>query len=381
MSNRIGSNLGRAKVVTAADGRILSLISVEHLPLVRVDVRLYEVNLNRLREWSNDLNIILSDFDQGDLLPAAGASDLQGINAAFVGDDDVQNVLRFIDGGLNNQTQLVEGGIAVDDVFQLLITREIARAVSRPSLTVLSGELALFQVGGEVPVPVAVTVGGGTDQILNGVEFREFGVQLSIRPMVEENESELITLDLTPRVSLPDLQLTAALRATAGTDTGTTAFESRSARTHARLIDGQSSDHRRADHAPRRRHAGQDPGTGRRARPGVALPERDRPAGGARARDRRQPDDRPARALGTRACGPSRTPVRSSRPASRRSRRRAKRSRRRIRSRTRPSPSARRPRKPGRQVPLKHMLAKAQLPRNSRLGSGISPVHMLHQHR
>lgn len=240
LSNRIGANLGRAKVVTAADGRILSLISVEHLPLVRVDVRLYEVNLTRLREWSNDLGIILGDFTQGDLQPAQGATDLQGINAAFIGDDDVQNVFRFIDGGLTNQAQLVEGGVAIDDVFQLLVTRDIARAVSRPSLTVLSGELALFQVGGEVPVPVAVTVGGGTDQILNGVEFRQFGVQLSIRPLVEESDSEIITLDLTPRISLPDLQLTAALRATAGTDTGTTAFESRAARTHARLMDGQS---------------------------------------------------------------------------------------------------------------------------------------------
>ena len=40
--NRIGANLGRAKVIEAAGGRILSLVEVEHLPLVRVDVRLYE---------------------------------------------------------------------------------------------------------------------------------------------------------------------------------------------------------------------------------------------------------------------------------------------------------------------------------------------------
>ena len=227
-------------MIQAADGRILSLIEVEHLPLVRVDVRLYEVNLNRLREWRNDLGIIVSDFDQSSLLPNADAVDLQGLGAASVADGDVQNVLRYLDGGITNGLQLVEGGFAVDNVFQLLVTRDIARAISRPSLTVLSGELALFQVGGEVPVPVAVTVGGGTDQILNGVEFRQFGVQLAIRPLVVETGSELITLDLTPRISLPDLQLTAALRQTSGTDTGTTAFESRGARTHARLLDGQA---------------------------------------------------------------------------------------------------------------------------------------------
>ena len=151
---------------------------------MRVDVRLYEVNLTRLRQWRNELGIIASDFDQGPLAPSPLATDLQDTAAAAVGQTDVQNVLGFLDGGLSNQLQLVTGGFAVDDLFQLLVSEEIARALSRPSLTVLSGELALFQVGGQVPVPIAVTVGGGTDQVLNAVEFREFGVQLSVRPLV-----------------------------------------------------------------------------------------------------------------------------------------------------------------------------------------------------
>jgi len=238
--NRIGANVGRAKVIEAAGGRILSLVEVEHLPLVRVDVRLYEVNLTRLRQWRNELGIIASDFDQGPLAPSPLATDLQDTAAAAVGQTDVQNVLGFLDGGLSNQLQLVTGGFAVDDLFQLLVSEEIARALSRPSLTVLSGELALFQVGGQVPVPIAVTVGGGTDQVLNAVEFREFGVQLSVRPLVEEHDAETITLDLSPVVSLPDLALTSAISAATGTDQGATAFESRGTRTHTRLRDGDA---------------------------------------------------------------------------------------------------------------------------------------------
>jgi len=238
--NRIGSNLGRAKVIEAASGRILSMVTVENLPLVRVDVRLYEVNLTRLRQWRSDLDVIVSDFDQGDLLPSPTAVELQGPGAAAIGSDDVQNVLGFLGGELSNQTQYVSGGFAVDSLFNLLVNRQIARALSRPTLTVLSGELALFQVGGQVPVPVAVTLGGGTDQVLNGVEFRDFGVQLSVRPLVEELHSETITLDLSPIVSLPDLDLTAALGTAIGASPGSAAFETRGTRTHTRLRDGDA---------------------------------------------------------------------------------------------------------------------------------------------
>ncbi|MEM7517598.1 MAG: pilus assembly protein N-terminal domain-containing protein, partial [Planctomycetota bacterium] len=162
LANRIGANLGRAKVIEAAEGRILSLISVEHLPLVRVDVRIYEVNLTRLRNWRNELGVIVGDFDQGDLLPAGEAVALQGDSAASIGQHDIQNVFNFLDGGVSNRLQFVTEGFAVDEFFQLLVSEEVARSVSRPSLTVLSGELALFQVGGQIPVSIAQTIGGGT---------------------------------------------------------------------------------------------------------------------------------------------------------------------------------------------------------------------------
>ncbi|MEM6672600.1 MAG: pilus assembly protein N-terminal domain-containing protein [Planctomycetota bacterium] len=240
LANRIGAQIGRSKVVEAANGRLLSLVDVEHLPLVRVDVRLYEVNTSRLRTWRSDVTAILSDFDQGALLPSGAADAVQGANAASVGQDDIQGVLGFLDGGLASQTQLVSGGFAVDALFQLLVQEEVARTLSNPSLTVLSGELAQFQVGGQVPIPVALTIGGGTDQVLNAVEFREFGIDLTVRPLVEEIESDRITLDVIPRVSLPDLALTEAIGAATGAPTAATAFESRATRTHTRVFDGDA---------------------------------------------------------------------------------------------------------------------------------------------
>jgi Flp pilus assembly secretin CpaC len=97
-----------------------------------------------------------------------------------------------------------------------------------------------------VPVPVAfspafgsaATTGATTPGVFSGVEFREFGVALGVRPLV--GEDDVITLDVVPQVVNPDAKLTAALRVTTGVNPQTTAFETRSLRTSARLEDGQS---------------------------------------------------------------------------------------------------------------------------------------------
>ena len=240
LANRIGAQVGRAKVVEAAGGRILSTIQVEYLPLVEVDVRLYEVNRSKIRTWRNQLRVAGADFDQPSLVPAPESAPLQGVGAPSVGDGDVQGLLGFLNGTLSGRGQAVTDGFAIDNLFQLLVEEELARSLSNPSLTVLSGELAQFQVGGQIPIPLAVTVGGGTDQILNGVQFRDFGINLTVRPLVEEQSSSRITLDVIPQISLPDLALTAAIGSATGQAAAATAFESRATRTSARVFDGDA---------------------------------------------------------------------------------------------------------------------------------------------
>jgi Flp pilus assembly secretin CpaC len=117
-------------------------------------------------------------------------------------------------------------------------------------LTVLSGELAQVQVGGEVPVPVAfapgfgVSIDGGstaagtTGGVFSSVEFVPFGVQLQIRPLV--GDDDVITLDVQPIVVTPDALLTDTIRQTTGAAVPTTAFQSRALRTSSRLEDGHA---------------------------------------------------------------------------------------------------------------------------------------------
>jgi Flp pilus assembly secretin CpaC len=246
LGNGIQRNLGRATVIEAAGGRILSFIEVSDLPQVRVGIRLFEINRAKLRTYNSNFVALASDFRQPSLNPAAGAVAAQDGAAARVGRasrSQVQEVLSFLGGTLLNQVQYSGAQAAVDLALSLLERRGIARSLSSPSLTVLSGEPAQFQVGGEIPIPVAFSpaVGGATASALgvfSAVDFVAFGLQLDIRPLVGDDDT--ITLDVQPRVVTPDPGLTTAIRQTTGTNQVTTAFETRALRTSSRLDDGQA---------------------------------------------------------------------------------------------------------------------------------------------
>ena len=251
LTNQIQANLGRAKAIEAAGGRILSFIEVVDLPQVRVDIRLAEVNRTKLRALDVNSVALLSSFRQPSLNPAQSAGVVQGDQAARVGASGpaIQQVLSFLSGGLLSQLQFSGGSAAIDAAFSLLEREGIAQSLSSPSVTVLSGELAQVQVGGEVPVPTAfapafgagVVVPGGaatTPGVFSSVEFVPFGVQLQIRPLVGDDDT--ITLDVQPLVVTPDAVLTDAIRESTGTDVATTAFQTRALRTSSRLQDGQS---------------------------------------------------------------------------------------------------------------------------------------------
>jgi pilus assembly protein CpaC len=250
LTNQVRRNLGRAKAIEAANGRILSFIEVTDLPQIRVDIRLLEVNRTKLLSWDPNSALLLSGFRQPSLNPAQSATAVQGTQAARVGGlgTSVQNVLSFLSGGLLNEFQFSAGHAAIDAALSLLERQGIARSLSSPSLTVLSGEVAQFSVGGQVPIPVAALVPFGvsttqtsattTSGVFSSVDFVAFGVSLGIRPLVGDDDT--ITLDVQPRVVTPDSSLTDTIRQTTGTAQLTTAFQTRSLRTSSRLQDGQA---------------------------------------------------------------------------------------------------------------------------------------------
>lgn len=241
LDNRVDSNIARASAIELAGGRILSFIEVTDLPQVRVDIRLYEVNRTKLLGYESDVGLINSDFSQGGLEPAGAATTLQGSNAASVGSTgsrDVQNVFGFLGGTTSNQLQISGSNYAIDWTLSMLESEGIARSLANPSLSVLSGEVALFEVGGRIPIDQSFATQVGIQGVFNSTTFIEFGVNLAVRPLV--GKDDFITIDFAPEVSTPDALLTQLLVEATGKNQNTFAFESRLLKTSSRLLDGQT---------------------------------------------------------------------------------------------------------------------------------------------
>ncbi|MCW1717458.1 pilus assembly protein N-terminal domain-containing protein [Pseudoalteromonas sp. A3] len=237
--SNVNSNVARATLLSVAKGKVLSSIEVEDLPQVRVSVQLYEVNQRRLKQWRPDISVLSNGYNN-----EQGLFGLEGMNARESGSASIENALQLIGGQLTNNLQLSTSQFAIDMLFSLLEQEGISRTLSRPTLTVLAGESAVFKVGGEVPVPTSYSPSGvssgqqgNSGSVFSGTEFKSFGVELNVRALVDDKDR--ITLDLNPVISLPDTTLTAEIAQSTGSSLNSSAFNTRSMQTSTRLQDGQ----------------------------------------------------------------------------------------------------------------------------------------------
>jgi pilus assembly protein CpaC len=238
LTNQFRKNIARAKVVEAAGGRILSFLDVADIPQVRVSIQLFEIDRSRLKSYNPSTATLLGTAHVG-RLPAPASAASTAVGAGGLGPDPgIQNILGFLGGALTSETQITAGRFALNSVFSYLEQQGVARSLSSPSLTVLSGEQAQFQVGGEIPVPeMFIPTLATTAGVFNSVTFLNYGIALSVKPLVGDDDS--LTVDVLPMISTPDTATTVSIRETTGTNLQTTALQTRSLRTSARLQDGQ----------------------------------------------------------------------------------------------------------------------------------------------
>jgi pilus assembly protein CpaC len=104
-----------------------------------------------------------------------------------------------------------------DLAIRALKELNLARSLAEPTLTTLNGRQASFNVGGSFPVPV---VTGATATGLQGVEFRDFGVQLNFVPIVTDHDR--VRLNMMASVTTRDDE--------AATDFGTASVPGMNAR-------------------------------------------------------------------------------------------------------------------------------------------------------
>lgn len=75
-----------------------------------------------------------------------------------------------------------------------LVTHNRARLLAEPKLVTTSGKAAESFLGGEVPIIAASSTGTGTGVTTTEVEFKEFGVRLSMTPTVSADRSKITTV-------------------------------------------------------------------------------------------------------------------------------------------------------------------------------------------
>lgn len=184
-------------------GRVLDLIEVKGAKQIRVEVRIVEINRTALRELGVDYPA----------LAPPGVAIGQELNPET--------------GGVTGIAQRTP----ISAFLRALIERNALRILSAPSTVVLSGKKALFQVGGEVPIPIVTTVPAvGQTQM---VEFRPFGIILTVIPTVEPTGK--ITLQVETQVS--ELDFTIAVTIAGAIIPGT---RIRNAKTVVELNSGQT---------------------------------------------------------------------------------------------------------------------------------------------
>jgi pilus assembly protein CpaC len=112
-----------------------------------------------------------------------------------------------------------------DDItafIKLLQTDGLATVLAQPKLLALSGQKAVFQVGGEIPIRIVTG-------FVADIEYKPFGTLINFVPRVSEEGD--IVLTVTPEVSQPDFNSPVE---------GIPTFRTRRASTSARLRNGET---------------------------------------------------------------------------------------------------------------------------------------------
>ena len=202
-----------------APGRVSNLMSVGGTQQVMLRVRFSEVQRSAARNLAASLAVgqggtVLGTT--GFATPTLAANALAGTVAASGVD-----AAGVIAGGFNI------GAVQFQVMLEAMESNGLARTLSEPSLTALSGQEAHFLAGGEVPVPVVGDSGTVT------VDYRAIGVELTFTPRVVDGD--VINLSMDASVSSLDSANSTSLN-------GVTlpGFRRRQASTTVELRDGQS---------------------------------------------------------------------------------------------------------------------------------------------
>jgi len=158
---------------------------------VQLQVRVAEVSRAASRALGVNFFHGGSDFFFGQRVgTATGGPLVPSINLGAAEDQAVGDLIFVTpDGGIGASPLVtIFAGFPNADLqffFQALAENQYMRVLANPTLIALSGEEANFLAGGEFPIPVVQGgAGGGLTTTAITVQYKEFGVRLTFRPVV-----------------------------------------------------------------------------------------------------------------------------------------------------------------------------------------------------
>jgi len=183
-------------VVQAAGFKTVNMLAspVKNVAQVQLQVRVAEVNRNKLRDYSTSFSAIPQGGTAGYVNSGNGPSSLKEASTSPVStvlDSIISPALNLF--VFNRQINTVA-------MLRMLRTQGAFRELAEPNLIAMDGQQASFLAGGEFPVPVIQ--GGGSSNLAMTVEFKEYGVRLNFKPTILDEDH--IRLELEPEVSTID---------------------------------------------------------------------------------------------------------------------------------------------------------------------------------
>jgi pilus assembly protein CpaC len=186
--------------VPVADRSQVALESTQVLSQVKI----VEVSRTALQQYG--INFLHNGRHFESLTSRGSASGISGLPNPGAG---TGNSLSGLDGAtLGSAT----GFLPIQDAFNFIFANDgylgvlsvlenqgLARVLAEPSLTATSGQTASFLAGGEFPVPVPQGGSGINGASTITIQFKQFGVRLSLTPTVLSKDR--ISLKVAPEVS------------------------------------------------------------------------------------------------------------------------------------------------------------------------------------
>jgi pilus assembly protein CpaC len=209
-------------VIQAAGFKTVNMLEspVQNSVQVQLQVRVAEVNKTRMRELGTAYGYLSSPGSGGYLNSGQGPSSLSSVENGILSGTLSSALNLFVMGG--NSLAFIRA----------LQEQGALRALAEPNLIAMNGQEASFLAGGEFPVPVVQSNGGGNSAAVS-IVFKEYGVRLNFKPTILDEDH--IRLELEPEVSTLDFVNGVKLNGFI-----IPALRTRRAKTGIELRDGQS---------------------------------------------------------------------------------------------------------------------------------------------